>query len=130
MRNRAFHQLLRKRAVPLNIGKLAKEVDLGRSHLTQVLHGERDGSRTWPKLASILTHEEYLCAHDYAQQIITGRNLIPGTPEGTPATFTLGRVVLRIPVVVVVRHLGIEAVQNQPEDIHLSLVERVDRVLS
>lgn len=73
MRNRALHDLLRARSVPLNIGKLAKAVACGRSHLTQVLHGEREGERTWPKLASILTHEEYTCAETYAKTVATAR---------------------------------------------------------
>src|SRR4051812_33249649 len=39
------------------------------------------------------------------------------------------RVVFRVLIVVVVRHLGVDAVQDEAENIHLALVERVQGVL-
>jgi hypothetical protein len=36
--------------------------------LAQVLLGTRDGKETWPRLAKILTHEEYVLARRIAGQ--------------------------------------------------------------
>lgn len=44
---------------PLTISALAVAVKVGRSHLTQVLRGQRRGVETWPKLRKFLTAEEY-----------------------------------------------------------------------
>lgn len=80
MRNKPLHNLLRGR--DLTITRLAELVGdgVGRSHLTQVLHGDRDGKQTWPKLARILTHEEYVLAEQYATRVRNARQAKPGLP--------------------------------------------------
>lgn len=72
MRNRPFHRLLRAKG--MTVSKLAKTAEVGRTHLTLVLNGDRRGNReTWDKVATVLTHEEYMCAKTYADGVIAAK---------------------------------------------------------
>jgi hypothetical protein len=83
MRNKPLHTKLRAR--DLDITKLAKLLNsgqgIGRSHLCQVLAGERPGKETWPLLAKVLTHEEYELAREYADRVRNVRSKT-GLPPG------------------------------------------------
>jgi len=59
----------------------------------------------------------------------TGPVAEPETLNQKPETL-IGGVVLRILVIVVIRHLRIDAIENKAEDIHLALVERIQGVSS
>ena len=52
----------------MDIPVLAEQISSSRSHLTQVLLGQRKGSRTWDKLKTVLTEEEYKAAKEYADK--------------------------------------------------------------
>jgi hypothetical protein len=64
MKNRTLQKLLTKRS--LDVGKLADQIFSSRSHVTQVLLGQRRGANTWAKLKRVMTEEEYKSAKNYA----------------------------------------------------------------
>lgn len=63
-KNKRLHELLAKR--DMNIEKLADQIFSGRSHLVQVLLGQRRGTFTWTKLEKVLEPAEYKAAKDFA----------------------------------------------------------------
>jgi transcriptional regulator with XRE-family HTH domain len=65
-RNTMLRELLAKR--DMTVEKLADQIFTSRSHLTQVLLGQRPGGFTWPKLKRVLSDEEYKEAWDYAEE--------------------------------------------------------------
>lgn len=73
MKNTAFMRLLKSRTDEngkrMSVKKLAARAGIGRSHLTQVLHGQRRGPQTRLKVLPYMTTAEGLAlgweAHHY-----------------------------------------------------------------
>jgi len=71
MRNQALQKLLWRRK--FTVEKLAEQIFSSRSHVTQVLLGQRRGANTWSKLKRVMTDDEYVLAKDYADAELKNR---------------------------------------------------------
>src|SRR3954469_24488115 len=57
------------------------------------------------------------------------QRVLGNASRSPPEATLLRRVVFRILVVVVIRHVGIDAIEHETEDVDLALIEHVQRLL-